>query len=313
MSTVTKAVKRVLNAMIRVVLRVCPLERILDLENHVHLAYRLVLHRSADPGGVQHYKQHISGQQLPKAFVFEALTSSPEYKKAQNPLSYVRTQLVRRLPHADVIVDFGGATKHMVEGALYAMGYAQKWKKLIVVDLPNESRDDQWKGSGPDAGVIETPNGPVQHIAGSMTDSRVFEAGAFADMVWSGNAIEHITEDDADRFLQNVYDILKPDGLFCLDTPNRNVTRIQLPEQYTNPDHKIEYTHAQLSAKLKKHGFRIEQELGVLDCARFVERQAFLPAELPACPDFASNIENGYFLFYQCRKGASCRGHDDAG
>ena len=107
--------RRILNCALGVIFRRCPLERVLDLENHIQLAYRLILRRPPDSAGLQHHKHHICEQQLPKAFIFEALASSPEYKKAQNPLSYVRTELVRRLPHANVIVDFGGATKYMDE------------------------------------------------------------------------------------------------------------------------------------------------------------------------------------------------------
>jgi len=276
--------------------------RMLSLENHIRLAYWLILHRAPDPAGFQHYRAHIKRQNLPKAFIFEALASSPEYKKSLDPLAYARTALVQRLPHANVIVDFGGSTKHMKEGALYAMGYQQKWKKLFIVDLPSESRDEQWRPNGDEPMIVDTPNGPVEHVRGSMVDRTIFKATGFADMVWSGNAIEHISETEADDFLENVYDVLKQDGAFHLDTPNRNVTRLQFPDRYTNSDHQIEYTHHQLSEKLKQHGFVVEERIGVLDCSKWVRSGEFKGDQLPSCPDFTDNIENGYFLYYKCRK-----------
>lgn len=294
-----------LNAPVRALLAVAPLERILDLDNHIRLAYRLILRRRPDPSGFRHYKSHIEAQGLPKAFVFEALATSPECKKAQNPLAYVRCALVQRLPHAEVIVDFGGSTRHMSEGALYAMGYKQKWRRLLVVDLPPEERYVQWRPESGERAVVETPNGPVEHLRGSMASPGILAEQSFADMVWSGNAIEHITAPEADIFLDNVYQALKPGGIFCLDTPNRRVTGLQFDGRFSNADHKIEYTHEQLSAKLREHGFAIEEQLGVLDCKGPLERGHVSGHELTACPDFTAEIADGYFLFYRCRKPAA--------
>jgi SAM-dependent methyltransferase len=291
-----------LNRVLAPLLGRVPLDRLLDVDNHIRLAYRLVLHRAPDAEGFRHFKQHIEAQQLPRAFVFEALTSSPEYKKAQNPLAYVRTVLVQRLPHADVIVDFGGSSREMEEGGLYAMGYKQKWQRLLIVDLPPDAQDAQWRPRAGQRRTVQTPNGPVEHVYGSMSDRALLGEKGFADLVWSGNAIEHIAEAEADEFIENVREVLKPGGVFCLDTPNRAVTRLQCPEGLTNPDHKLEYTHAQLRAKLEAHGFAVEEQLGVLDCAEAVESGRFLAERLPVYPDFTDRIENGYFLFYRCRK-----------
>jgi hypothetical protein len=57
----------------------------------------------------------------------------------------------------------------------------------------------------------------------------------------------------ADSFLQNVYDILKPEGVFYLDTPNRHVTKIQLPDRYTNSDHKIERVYPCVCVLYPRH------------------------------------------------------------
>ena len=70
--------------------------------------------------------------------------------------------------------------------------------------------------------------------------------------------------------LDTVHKILKPGGVFCLDTPNRRVTRLHYPDTYSHPDHKIEYTAELLSEKLTGHGFSIVERFGVLDCRRML-------------------------------------------
>ena len=55
--------------------------------------------------------------------------------------------------------------------------------------------------------------------------------------------------------LAEVRRILSPDGWFCFDTPNRGITKIQSPGEYINPDHKYEYTHAEMTALLSAAGF----------------------------------------------------------
>ena len=297
-----RVVLRIINSVVRVVLRVCPVERILDLENHIRLAYRLLLRRRPDSNGFRDCKEHIEAQGLHRAFAFEVLAGSAEYKKVQDPLAYVRCQLVQRMPAADVIVDFGGSTKHMNEGALHAMGYRSKWQRMIIVDLPPEKRDRQWRPERHESTIVEAPNGPVEYVYGSMSDPDVISESGFADLVWSGNSIEHISETEADVFLAIANRVLKPDGLLCLDTPNRRITEIQHPASYTNADHKVEYTHRQLSAKLVRQGFVIEEALGVLDCRSIVDGTPFSIDALAKCPEFTTEVENGYFLFYRCRK-----------
>ena len=245
----------------RPLIHALPLDKLLTPDAYIRLAYRLILGRRPDPEGLRHFRARMASQRLPKAAVFEALVTSPEYRKREDPFNYARLQLIKRLPRGDVIVDLGGSSRDTSAGALYAMGYCQRWQRLIVVDLPPQERHAEWRRAGREAERVETEYGPVEHRCASMADPALFAEEAFADLVWSGNAIEHITEQEADRMLDTVHKILKPGGVFCLDTPNRRVTRLHYPDTYSHPDHKIEYTAELLSEKLTGHGFSIGKRL----------------------------------------------------
>src|SRR5262249_24621463 len=122
------------------------------------------------------------------------------------------------------------------------------------------------------------------------------------DLVYSGQSIEHVTRDEAAQVCCEAWRILKPDGLFCLDTPNRALTRIQSPRRYINPDHKYEYTHAEMSALLKKSGFTIEEAKGLVLLRESAQRGKFLEREFRKHEGIYDDIENCYLLYYRCRK-----------
>lgn len=290
------------NAVARLVIERLPLRRSLSVDNFVRLAYRLLLDRPADPAGFGHHRRHILEQGLDKSFVFQALATSPEYEKGRDARHHARRLLVARLPAAEVIVDLGGSSPHADAGALHVMGYPHRWRRLVIVDLPPAERYVEWRKAAGEAARLDTDRGPVEYAYGSIADPGVIAGEAFADLVWSGNSIEHVTEEEGDRVLELARRVLKPGGLLCLDTPNRRVTRVMHPDSLCNPDHKVEYEHAALSAKLRAHGFVIEEAMGVLDCREVIATGRFDRAAQVACPDFTPVVEDGYFLYYRCRR-----------
>lgn len=290
------------NAVARWVIDRVPLRRALNTDNFIRLAYRLLLDRAPDPGGFDHHRRHILGRKLDKSFVFQALATSPEYEKGQDARHFARRRLVARLPAADVIVDLGGSSPHADEGALHAMGYPHRWRRMVIVDLPPAERYIEWRKSGGEPMRVATDRGPVEYAYGSIADPGVIAESAFADLVWSGNSIEHVSEEEGDRMLELAWRVLKPGGQLCLDTPNRRVTRVLHPDSLCNPDHRIEYEHATLAAKLRARGFVIEEAFGVLDGREIVASGRFDRAAQTACPEFTPVIEDGYFLYYRCRR-----------
>src|SRR5262249_25479042 len=135
-------------------------------------------------------------------------------------------------------------------------------ERLVIVDLPGEERHDLY-GYVASTDAVESPLGPVEYRYHSMADLSQYDDDSF-DLVFSGQTIEHITEDDARKMLDDVRRVLAPGGWFCLDTPNRVATELMLgPGQLSNPDHKLEYTHDELAALLRDAGFEITGAYGL--------------------------------------------------
>ena len=273
----------------------------LPLREFIALAYGLALCRHPGEPEIDYWQDQIESNNLPAHGIFQHLVESPEYRKALAPLNHARLELIQRLPRAEVVVDLGGSTPHSEDGALYLMGYAPRAQRLVIVDLPPEDRFGEWKKES-DASdrLLEREWGTVEYWYLSLAELDRVEEQGFAQLVWSGNSIEHISEDEGDRMIAGAYQLLEPGGHFCLDTPNRSVTRRLLHGAMSHPDHKLEYDHAQLAAKLEKHGFQIEEAYGVMDCSAVDESQPFsIPVQM-ACPTFTDDIDEAFFLYDHC-------------
>jgi SAM-dependent methyltransferase len=198
------------------------------------------------------------------------------------------------LPEARVIVDLGGAA-----GSIYEMGYPYAFDKLIVVDLPPEDRHDMYRDWGQPERV--TPNGPIYNLATSMDDLRAIP-DASVDLVWSGQSLEHITEEQGDRVCAEVLRVLRPGGQFCLDTPNRLMTRIHLAGSapFIHPEHKVEYTPRQLRRKLHGNGFRVVEALGVCEMIRTKRQRSIDYRDFYASASVNTNVAGSYVQYYRC-------------
>jgi ubiquinone/menaquinone biosynthesis C-methylase UbiE len=214
-------------------------------------------------------------------------------------LHYGRGVFIRSLPKARRILDIGGVALGVPNGALVLMGYPYKFKEIVIVDLPSEDRhelyqDDQRLTS------VDVAGGRVSYRYHSMTDLSSYPSASF-DMVYSGQSIEHITRAQAEQVLAEARRVLKPGGILALDTPNAKLTRLQ-QEAFIDPDHKYEYTHAELAAMLRGHGFVIERAMGINYGGESVARGVFDPTELTTKRGVFDDIENCYLLAYVCRR-----------
>jgi len=88
-------------------------------------------------------------------------------------------------------------------------------------------------------------------------------ADSSVDLVVSGESIEHVSEDEADRVFREALRILKPEGHFCLEHANARLTRIQSPGNLIHPEHQKEYRVSELVTKLTRHGFHIATVKGI--------------------------------------------------
>jgi hypothetical protein len=106
--------------------------------------------------------------------------------------------------------------------------------------------------------------------------------------------------------------MLKPGGFFCLDTPNRAVTKILVPNEFVHPEHKHEYTHAELAGLLESCGFVIREAKGICWASDKAGAGLFTPGreglecvtELLQYDGLYDDIVNCYCLYYKCQKPA---------
>ena len=210
-----------------------------------------------------------------------------------------RLKLVQSdLPAAEYVIDLGGASSNYQAGDLMLMGYPHQPQQIDIIDLNpavlvNQSNPQQ----------ITTQDGiKVNYIRRSMTDFSGFKDNT-VDLVWSGQSIEHITELEAEAVIQEIFRVLKPGGSFCLDTPNRQLTKLLLRGTgFVHPEHKIEYYPQELAAKIQQQGFLIEKNWAVSPMPYSLSSQKFSKLELMDSVGLGDNPDEGFSFFLCCRK-----------
>jgi len=275
-------------------------------ERFVRAAFQMMLRRDVDPIGLDNYLTALEQKELTPDGVLDEMLSSMEirrdvpFENILRSLHWSRCDFVRMLPRAQQILDLGGTDQAEDAGALVSMGYPYRFELLTIVDLPHDDRHELY-GYVASADTVGSRCGPVQYRYHSMVDLSPYPDASF-DLVFSGQTIEHITEDEARKMLAEVRRVLRPGGWFCLDTPNRRVTRLQLgPDQLTNPDHKLEYTHEQLSELLREAGFTIDGAYGLNLADESLANGVFDTAEVAAKHGVYHEIADCYILAYMCR------------
>lgn len=219
-----------------------------------------------------------------------------------------RMEMVQRcVPPAETIIDLGGAAHKFPEGALLALGYPHKPRRIWIVDLPPGQRlyIDGWSsrsGAEKSRRTVTRDGIEVLYHYGRMDDLSAF-ADDSTDLVFSGESIEHVSVDEARRTFAEAYRVLRPGGALCLDTPNASVTRIQSPSGLIHPEHKVEYRLEELRRMLMDVGFEIVTEAGVCAVPRARVSGKFDPLELLDGIGLCEDPEDGYLFFIEACKG----------
>ena len=229
-------------------------------------AYQIILQRPGDPAGVRNYVEHLRNGTLTTAGVLDEMLTSMElrqnvpYRDRLRSLHLSRCDFVRMLPRGAN----PGSRRHRP-------GQCRGLARLDGLPVRLPGTDDRRPAARrpprplhPQRGVerVQSALGPVEYRYHSMVDLSAY-VDASCDLVFSGESIEHVTEAEARMMLAEVRRVVAPDGWFCLDTPNRRATALDLGEQYSNPDHKVEYTDAQVARMLVDAGFTIEARYGL--------------------------------------------------
>lgn len=272
----------------------------------VRRAYQMILRREADASGLHQYVSRLDSGEMTRDDVIDALIDSPEFffmfdDRSNNlALHLGRCQFVSRLPAARRILDLGGTALDEPAGALVMLGYRHQFERLVIVDLPSAERHDLYAEELSRTEAYQSALGPIEYRYHSMTDLGAYPDASF-DLVYSGQSIEHVTESEAERVLAEVHRVLAPGGWFCLDTPNGAVCRLHSAE-LINPDHKVEYSHAELATKLAAAGFTIDWAGGIGHMGSSVARGSFSFRELVRNWAVYPDPEPCYLLAYHCRR-----------
>jgi SAM-dependent methyltransferase len=273
----------------------------------VDQAYWFLLERPPDPVGRPDKLAKLRNGMTRRELLRE-LAESPEFTsrapvRALESLHRSRMLWIQSLPPARQILDLGGVSLSSDDGALVQLGYPYPFEQLTIVDLPPEDRHELYHGGRVDR-VVQTSLGPVSYRYHSMADLDGIADGSI-DLVYSGQTFEHVTPADGERVLAEVARVLRPGGALALDTPNRAATAIQLrdvPGEFIDPDHEIEYTHAQMLDLFGRFGFTVERQHGLNLVRTSVEQDRFVEAELAAHPGLYDDIESCYLLAYVVRR-----------
>ncbi|MGH9042433.1 MAG: methyltransferase domain-containing protein [Acidimicrobiia bacterium] len=272
-------------------------------------AYNLFLRREPDEHGAAHYLGLLASGEMGREDVLDHLRWSPEFhhrvpvrdSQLGGSIHLSRSEFIAGLPPGRHILDLGGSSSYSEWGAMVAMGYPYSFEALTIVDLPPDDRHELYRWENlPTA--VDSPNGPVAYAYHSMTDLGRYADASF-DLVYSGQTIEHIVPEVAAHVLAEVHRVLRPGGHLGLDTPNARATRAQQAE-FIDPDHKVEYTHAEMVALLEGAGLAVREAKGLNYVGRSLAEGGFSIEEAAGNPGIFAAPEDCYLLAYVCRKGA---------
>ncbi len=268
------------------------------------LVYELVLAREPDPTGAQSYLQGLqTGAITPQELTGWAVASGEwwsvtPFRGLGQSLHFSRMMFVRSLPAARRILDLGGTALGNATGALVLMGYPYEFDDLVVIDLPSHERNELYREDDAHE-VTQTGLGPVRYRYHSMVDLSDYPDGS-VDLVYSGQSIEHVPPDVADKVLSEVRRVLRPGGYLGIDTPNARVTRLQQPE-FIDPDHEHEYTDAEMRAKLAAAGLEIVSAAGLNHAGPSLTAGTFEVDQVATSRGMFHEIADCYLLAYVCR------------
>ncbi len=276
-------------------------------EEQLTALYHELLKREPDPDGLKHWAQAIRhGTSL--AEVRDTIKASLEYLakqvSANTPpalvaLHHARVAMVKQLPKAKKILDLGGGAINEPRGALIVMGYPYAFEQLHILEPPPDARHEIYRYIPDVVNTVETEQGPVYYHYGSMADLSRFEDASF-DLVISGETIEHVTVEDCKKTLAEVRRVLTPEGSFCFDTPNREVTQFHFPDGYINPEHKIEYRHREMLVLLHEAKLEPIEMKGITFMPETVKRKQFVEREMLDNRGMYADLEQCYMLYYRC-------------
>ena len=272
-------------------------------EQTVDLLYQVALNRLLDQKEILAISKKIDDGEISSKDLLISIILSPEFCQILGQeaprfhlyfIHNTRIKLIKFiLPKADIILDIGGAN-----GSLIEYGYEYSFQKMIVTDIPPDSRIDELKQI--DLEKKWSLHSKIEVLLTSMTDLSAIESDSI-DLVWAGQVVEHISESELKKSLEEIYRVLKIGGKFCFDTPNALMARIHSPNYLLHPEHKKEYTPKEMRNLISGH-FCIEKELGLLPMPISYKNNDFSYIELIMNNSFSDSLDYSYIMYFECQK-----------
>lgn len=272
----------------------------------VKLAYLLMLQRPIDPTGEASWIKRIELGEFSILSVIDTLQGSPEYRMVNAiPFSQMihkaRQEWIKNLPAFDKILDIGGSSPNIAEGAMIELGYPHRPKKIKIFDLPPS---EQYWGEPkfPQDRIYFFSWGSLEYVHGRAEQISLCQelTNEKFDLIFMGQVIEHIQPNALAQVLSWIIKHLTPNGRFIFDTPNRLITSIQSPHNLIDDDHKIEYTPSQLESILIETGFRIERKWGLIPMPNTYLTKSFNPLESYEQPLLSDKLDQCYIFALSC-------------
>jgi hypothetical protein len=255
----------------------------LTCEQFCAIAYKFLLNRPIDAAALAHYQDLANKGKIWKPRVFFNIFKSAEYRRAYQRikpflrLHHARQAWVRQLPPARRILDIGGSSPAIPEGALIELGYTHRPQQLIIFDKP--PHEQFWGNPDYEQGAPRQFDwGEVQYIHGYAEDLLQHEGlrNEKFDMIFMGQVVEHIKVDALPTVFAWIRDHLTPEGRYFFDTPNRLITEVQMGQDtFIDPDHKKEYTPQEIKTMLVACGFSNSTQTGILEMPHVQATQTF--------------------------------------
>jgi len=291
----------------KIVYSTIPVKKECSSMKDVCAAYELILQRPIDTHGRLYWQNQIKNGNFSKPFLVDALVHSPEYQMLKKTpfhemVHLARVEWTKHLPKGSSILDIGGSSPNIDQGALIELGYPHRPKQLFIVDLPPE--EQYWgKPKFPQDrdytfswGILKYFHGRAENI-GSLKGLQNLKF----DIIYMGQTIEHIMPDFLPDILDWISDHLSENGKFIFDTPNRLITSIQ-SDSFIDPDHKIEYTPDQLESILRKHNFSISDSWGLLPMPMTFQLKKFSPQEVYDHTLLSEDLKVCYLFAFSCTR-----------
>lgn len=296
--------------------------------------YRRFLGREIDPEGRRHYLHSMGQRSLRDRWrITRQILNSIEYsaqlidRGARRGLStlYTRRRLflrlapplveqatvaahhrarmvmVRELPPASRILDLGGGSAAHASGALLGMGYPHRADEITIIDFPPGERMASSRSALKEDSHVTPAGTRIRFVYDSFTRLAGFTDGSF-DLVFSGQTIEHITREEGCGVFADVFRLLKPGGLFCLDTPNRRLTELVCPGGFIHPEHKIEYRVEELEQMAGAAGFVVRRRLGISPMPRSDSGRCFDYREMALADGLCDDPRAGFSFYLELEK-----------